>query len=80
MKDVKVFDNGGESFDRYTVIIDESVFGMSHNPRSPQGFNQYCGEKDEFPEDLSHLGEDITENYLSLPHELFVAIWERVNI
>ena len=48
MKNERYFDNGGETCDRYTIIIDGSVYGMSHNPTSPQGFNQYCGEEGEF--------------------------------
>ena len=38
-----IFDNKGITFDRYTVFIGNDVYGMSHNPTSPQGFNQYCG-------------------------------------
>ena len=41
---VRVFDNGGRTCDRYTVIIGDSYYGMSENPFHPQGFNQYCGE------------------------------------
>ncbi len=40
---IQVYDNGGETFDRYTVIIDNDVFGMSENPLSASGFNQWCG-------------------------------------
>lgn len=44
-----IYDNMGKTFDRYTVnIIREDgtceLYGMSHNPFSPQGFNQYCGD------------------------------------
>jgi hypothetical protein len=38
-------DNGGETFDRYT-IRDKStgdIIGASEHPFSPQGFGQYCG-------------------------------------
>ena len=41
---ITIFDNGGKTFDRYTVFIDNNVFGMSNNPTSPQGFNQVIGE------------------------------------
>ena len=77
MKNVRVFDNGGISFDRYTVLIDGDAFGMSHNPNSPQGFNQYIGCAEEIC--IEALGSDITDRYLSLQHELFVAIHRRVN-
>jgi len=78
MKNVRIFDNQGETFDRYTVLIDNEIYGMSHNPLSPQGFNQYCGE---LTSDINFdcLGEEITEQYLSLPHKVFVAIHQRVN-
>ncbi len=40
-------DESGRYFDEYTVVIGNNVFGMSKNPLSPQGFNQYCAEKRE---------------------------------
>ncbi len=44
-KNVKVYDNGGASNDRYTVIIDNSVYAMNETPFHPTyGFSQYCGE------------------------------------
>jgi len=42
--EVRVFDNGGKTLDRYTVIINNSIFAMSDNPEHPQGVNQYVGE------------------------------------
>lgn len=45
MKKIIVFDNNGETFDRYT-ILDKStgeMYGASENPFHPQGFGQYCG-------------------------------------
>ena len=39
-----IFDNGGKTFDRYTIIAaDGEVYGSSCNPFHPQGFGQYCG-------------------------------------
>lgn len=47
---IEVYDIGPDKeFDRYTVIIDGAVFGMSENPLQPCGFNQYCGEVDNLP-------------------------------
>lgn len=43
--DVEVLDNGGETADRFTVIIEEDVFGMSSNALMPNGVNLYSGEK-----------------------------------
>jgi hypothetical protein len=37
----RIVDNGGSSFDRYTVVFsDGSFLALSHNPTSPQGFSQ----------------------------------------
>lgn len=42
---VMVWDNGGETADRYTVAIEGysgyDIYGMSSRPNHPQGFNQY---------------------------------------
>ena len=54
---IKVFDNGGETFDRYTVIIDKDVYTMSANPNSPQGVNLYCGSQI----DVDYLEQTNTE-------------------
>lgn len=39
MKKVRVFDNGSETIDRYTVFIGTDAFAMSENPLSPVGVN-----------------------------------------
>lgn len=50
-----IWDNGGETFDRYVVIMkDRSALGLSDNPDSPQGFSQWS-EITEGP----HLGKKI---------------------
>jgi hypothetical protein len=38
-------DNGGETFDRYTIIDRDSgeMIGASDRPFHPQGFGQHCG-------------------------------------
>jgi hypothetical protein len=45
MKNIIVLDNGGETFDRYTIIDKATgdMIGASDNPFHPQGFGQYCG-------------------------------------
>jgi hypothetical protein len=44
MEKVSIFDNKGNTFDRYTIILpDGDIFGASENPFHPQGFGQYCG-------------------------------------
>ncbi len=38
-------DNGGETFDRYTIIemVSGEMVGASDNPFNPLGFGQFCG-------------------------------------
>jgi hypothetical protein len=74
---IRIFDNGGLSFDRYTLLLGEDAFGMSYNPLSHQGFNQYIGYSKDIK--INCLGNEITDKYHSLPHDLFVAIHQRVN-
>lgn len=40
---ITVLDNGGKTFDRYTIINRKTgdVWGASENPFHPQGFGQY---------------------------------------
>jgi hypothetical protein len=39
-----VFDNEGETFDRYTIILyNGEILGASEFPFSAQGFGQHCG-------------------------------------
>ena len=42
---IVVFDNGGETCDRYTIIEKATgeMIGSSERPFNPQGFGQYCG-------------------------------------
>lgn len=70
---IEIYDNGGETFDRYTVIIDGDVYGMSDNPLSPQGFNQFSGKLHELP--LARQGERLTIE--SLPEAVQTAIERR---
>lgn len=39
-----IFDNGGESLDRYSIINEDGdILGLSGNPTHPLGFSQFCG-------------------------------------
>jgi len=58
---IKIYDNGGETFDRYTVVYIGSYYngfyyclGMSENPFSPLGYCEHglCT-------DGPHLGKEI---------------------
>lgn len=49
MQNIHIYDNGGKTFDRYTVIYMDQpegmglygCRGMSEHPRHPQGFGMY---------------------------------------
>jgi len=58
----KVYDNGGKTFDRFTVLTEPYHFGkscdclcLSDNPTDPLGFSQW-GDCYEGP----HLGKEIS--------------------
>jgi hypothetical protein len=71
---ILVYDNGGKTMDRYTIFVTYSdgtkaVFGMSDNPDSPQGFNQYVGDgRKEKPG--SHLGRKLRKIPKKIQHAL----------
>lgn len=69
---IVVYDNGGDTIDRYTVIIGKDAYGMCNNPLSPQGFNQYAGEVGTDIKLGSHLGKKVNPN--SLPDIVKKAI------
>lgn len=68
MKILSVWDNGGVTFDRYTVVLDEvngpndekTCLGLSANPNSAQGFSQFC-----LGVEGNHLGKKIVFESLS---------------
>ncbi len=45
MRNLIVFDNGGETFDRFTILdkVSGDMIGASCEPFHPQGFGQHCG-------------------------------------
>jgi hypothetical protein len=81
MKIIKVYDNGGKTFDRYTVIVNErrldngkllyQCLGLSGDPTHPQGFSQWgeclMGK---------HLGKEIWFN--DLPDNIRSHVFERL--
>jgi len=71
---IKVYDNGGETLDRYTVIINGDVFTMSSDPLWTQGVNQWLGTVDEIDKDK--LGIPISLK--QLPKEVLIAILYRL--
>lgn len=82
MVKVRVFDNKGKSFDRYTAIIDGRYYGMSTNALSPDGFNQYGGEAIDLARNEygffneAALGREV-KNLETLPEEVKKAIAQR---
>jgi hypothetical protein len=72
---IRIFDNEGKTIDRYTVQIEQDVYGMSYNPLSYQGINLYSftlkkGER------LGNVGKEI--NFDDLPEEVQKAVKERM--
>jgi len=72
---VRCYDNGGETFDRYTVVLTNLRIGyqmylaMSEHPFHPQGFGQH--ETSQTPIDspaYGHLGRKVT--FESLPPDV----------
>ena len=41
---ITCYDNGGETLDRYTIVIDSDVYSMSFDPSASGGVNQWMGE------------------------------------
>lgn len=68
---IRIYDNGGRSFDRYFVVFTEKYrkktggqfigLGMSEHPYHPQGFGQhsYSDRQFDWPA-YGHLGKRIT--------------------
>ena len=66
--ELKVYDNGGETYDRYTVVFAKQdgvypYYGMSTQPIHPWGFCQY-GESRQAP--TNSLGKKISFKTLPL--------------
>ena len=84
MKTLRVYDNGGKTIDRYTVLIPNinintgviylEMLGLSDNPNHPLGFNQFCGEWKRGS--TKNLGKRI--QYFDLPGEVREAIKSRL--
>ncbi len=81
---VVVYDNDGKSMDRYTVFItyatgETIAFGMSDNPMSPNGFNQYVGVA---PREISpgkHQGKKLRRIPKEIEKAVKVRMKESVN-
>lgn len=79
MKAIHVYDNGGETFDRYTILIGMDVFTMSEHPMSPQGSNQFSHRCFSLADTRASLNETDTEiNFNDLSSEIQEAIKQRM--
>ena len=76
MTNIKIYDNGGETADRYTAIIHGSFYGFSDHPFHPQGFSQYCGDVPRGMCSFNHLGKRV--KFDSLPADVQKAIQDRI--
>lgn len=80
---VKVYDNGGKTADRYTVIISRQAMGrtvydiynMSADPLDPQGVNMYDFTARSLHE-LPYMG--LRMKVQALPEDVIRAIEERI--
>ncbi len=79
--EVEVYDNGGKTADRFTVIIGDFVYGMSMDPGHPQGFDQFSHTAS--PDNLkilrnspSTIGKRIS--FYNLPESVQLAIKVRM--
>lgn len=76
-RDVQVYDNGGKTNDRYTVVIEGSVFAINTVPFHPAyGFSQYCGEVEQGYKWNEKWGEEV-HDINALPEETVKAIIAR---
>lgn len=48
MYNIIIYDNGGKTIDRYTVLINEDVYYMSYYPHRANEVCTYAGIKNEF--------------------------------
>ena len=70
---IKIFENERNYADKYTVMIEGSIYAMSEHPSSPQGVNMYCGE---ISNGYKADGEEVEIN--DIPEEVKRAILERI--
>jgi hypothetical protein len=71
----KVYDMGEDALDRFTVVISDDVYSMSHDPVSPSGYNLWIGNLSEY--DVANFGKEVPMD--SLPDSVKIAIEDRLN-
>ena len=76
---IAIFDNGGKSIDRYTIVFATSLnadegydyhdmLALGDDVTSPQGFSQWCEGTYHLAGDNSHLGKQIDWSILPESH------------
>jgi hypothetical protein len=77
MKIVAIYDNGGETLDRYTVVTDEAVAYGSHSmlglSEGGVGFSQWSDGQFHYDEDNEHLGKRIPFESLTAATQAHIA-------
>ena len=67
----RIYDNGGKTYDRYTLINSENeIFGFNEDPFHPQGFGQFAGDWE--GGSTRHLGKKITAASLPVKARQYV--------
>ena len=82
---VRVYDNRGESVDRYEVQISRiekgarvwDIYNMSDNPLAPDGFNQYNYTCPQSKHERSRV-MGVRVNVQDLPKDVITAIEHRI--
>jgi len=74
MRAFRIFDNGGKTADRFTLInCWGDVFGFDENPFNPLGFGQYSGNINQWKsKSTKHLGNRISFDELTEEAKEFV--------
>lgn len=72
---VKVYDNGGATFDRYTIVTKDALYTMSDRPLSPSGFNQ---GSDNLEGEYEPRNSEREVPLRDLPVDVLIAIIERL--
>lgn len=74
LPDVRAYDNGGKTFDRYTIVINGDFYCMSINANMPNGVNMFMGS---IPE-LQLTKSDKEVSLMDLPGVVREAIAKRM--
>jgi hypothetical protein len=87
-KYIRIYDNKGESFDRFTIVFGRKTFsgefiylGLSEYPYHPMGFGHHGTSKEPIDRPTySHLGKkikwnDLNEDCKKAVNESYKSVW-----